>query len=158
MFTLIVDSSACCACGAWQGKILTDGGHAVTSAVPRAIPDKPPQIYLERTIAETRRQLGPQFAAACMRNAESTVGRLAAQRVQNVAILLRSYRAILSTRGSPSTSTVSGMSVLEITPANAGRQPAQPASQRRQPAQPAQAAQPTSAASRERFTVPRDLS
>lgn len=53
-FTPVVGSSACSKCGAWQGKIVTDGGPTGTITVPHAITAEPTPLHIDSTLAEMR--------------------------------------------------------------------------------------------------------
>ncbi|WP_449281245.1 phage minor capsid protein [Leucobacter sp.] len=53
-FTPVIGSSACSKCGAWQGKIVTDGGPTGTITVPHAITAVPTEIHVDATLDEMR--------------------------------------------------------------------------------------------------------
>lgn len=53
-FTSVIGSSACSKCGAWQGKIVTDGGPVGDIMVPHAITAEPTPWRVDGTLAEMR--------------------------------------------------------------------------------------------------------
>ncbi|QIK63845.1 hypothetical protein G7068_12070 [Leucobacter viscericola] len=53
-FTPVIGVSACSACGAWAGKIVTDGGPTGTITVPHAITGEPTEITVDGTLDEMR--------------------------------------------------------------------------------------------------------
>ncbi|UOQ58105.1 hypothetical protein MUN78_04465 [Leucobacter allii] len=53
-FTPVIGSSACSKCGAWQGKIVTDGGPIGDIVVPHAITGEPTTIHVDATLDQMR--------------------------------------------------------------------------------------------------------
>lgn len=53
-FTPVIGSSACSKCGAWQGKIVTDGGPVGDIIVPHAFTAEPTPMHVDATLAEMR--------------------------------------------------------------------------------------------------------
>ncbi len=53
-FTPVIGSSACSKCGAWQGKIVTDGGPTGDIMVPHATTAEPTPLHVDGTLAEMR--------------------------------------------------------------------------------------------------------
>jgi hypothetical protein len=53
-FTPVIGSSACSKCGAWQGKVVTDGGPVGDIIVPHAITAAPTPLHVDGTLAEMR--------------------------------------------------------------------------------------------------------
>ena len=53
-FTPVIGSSACSKCGAWQGKVVTDGGPTGTVTVPHAITTEPTPLHVDGTLDEMR--------------------------------------------------------------------------------------------------------
>lgn len=53
-FTIVIGSDACAECGAWAGKVLTDGGPTGDIVVPHAITAEPTVIHVDGTLAQAR--------------------------------------------------------------------------------------------------------
>lgn len=53
-FTPVIGSSACSKCGAWQGKIVSDGGPVGDIMVPHAITAEPTPLHVDGTLDEMR--------------------------------------------------------------------------------------------------------
>ncbi|WP_449278004.1 phage minor capsid protein [Leucobacter sp. GX24907] len=53
-FTPVIGSSACSKCGAWQGKIITDGGPTGNITVPHAVTAEPTVLHVDGTLDQMR--------------------------------------------------------------------------------------------------------